>query len=271
MMGRAGRPQFDDSGVACVFVHEPKKNFYKKFLHEPFPVESSLHEQLPNHINAEIAAQTILSLEDCVEYLTWTYFFRRLIMNPSYYNVVDTSEEGVQRHLVQLCQDILDELVKSKCIEVEEGVVSSTHLGAIASNYYIDCKTVCVFSTFVADASSNYDLKDVLWALCNAVEFSELPVRHNEDVLNASLAAKLPWSRDRMDYESANLKAYLLLQAHFYGVPLPISDYINDTKTVLDNVPRVLNALMDIAIENSKLQLIRTLLTLSQLVIQVIE
>ena len=31
MMGRAGRPQFDKEGVACVLIHEPKKNFYKKF------------------------------------------------------------------------------------------------------------------------------------------------------------------------------------------------------------------------------------------------
>ncbi|CAD7954205.1 unnamed protein product, partial [Amoebophrya sp. A25] len=28
MMGRAGRPQFDDKAVACIFVHEPKKHFY---------------------------------------------------------------------------------------------------------------------------------------------------------------------------------------------------------------------------------------------------
>lgn len=27
-------------------VHEPKKQFYKRFLYEPFPVESSLHEQV---------------------------------------------------------------------------------------------------------------------------------------------------------------------------------------------------------------------------------
>ena len=40
MMGRAGRPQFDDQGVACVFVQDIKKDFYKKFLYEPFPVES---------------------------------------------------------------------------------------------------------------------------------------------------------------------------------------------------------------------------------------
>ena len=32
MMGRAGRPQFDDQGIAVILVHEPKKTFYRKFL-----------------------------------------------------------------------------------------------------------------------------------------------------------------------------------------------------------------------------------------------
>ena len=45
MMGRAGRPQYDRHGVAVIMVHEPKKSFYKKFLYEPFPVESSLPAQ----------------------------------------------------------------------------------------------------------------------------------------------------------------------------------------------------------------------------------
>ena len=40
MMGRAGRPQFDDNGKAMILVHDIKKHFYKKFLYEPFPVES---------------------------------------------------------------------------------------------------------------------------------------------------------------------------------------------------------------------------------------
>ena len=46
MMGRAGRPQFDDQGVAVIMVHDVKKHFYKKFLYEPFPVESSLLQVL---------------------------------------------------------------------------------------------------------------------------------------------------------------------------------------------------------------------------------
>ena len=37
MVGRAGRPQFDTEAVACVYAHDIKKNFYKKFLYEPFP------------------------------------------------------------------------------------------------------------------------------------------------------------------------------------------------------------------------------------------
>ena len=48
MMGRAGRPQYDKTGVAVIMVHEPKKSFYKKFLYEPFPVESSLADQVFN-------------------------------------------------------------------------------------------------------------------------------------------------------------------------------------------------------------------------------
>uniref|UniRef100_A0A8C5ESZ6 Activating signal cointegrator 1 complex subunit 3 n=1 Tax=Gouania willdenowi TaxID=441366 RepID=A0A8C5ESZ6_GOUWI len=82
MMGRAGRPQFDDQGKAVILVQDIKKDFYKKFLYEPFPVESSLLAVLSDHLNAEIAAGTISSKQDAMDYITWTYFFRRLVMNP---------------------------------------------------------------------------------------------------------------------------------------------------------------------------------------------
>ena len=61
MIGRAGRPQFDDRGVACVFVEQSKKNFYRKYLNDPFPIESNLIDFIDDHINAEINARTILN------------------------------------------------------------------------------------------------------------------------------------------------------------------------------------------------------------------
>lgn len=120
MMGRAGRPQFDDSGVAVVLVHDIKKNFYKQFLYEPFPVESSLLEVLPDHINAEIVAGTIKSKQEFLDYLTWTYFFRRLLKNPRYYNLDSMEPELVNSYLSKLVDDTLGVLIESQCIFNDE-------------------------------------------------------------------------------------------------------------------------------------------------------
>jgi activating signal cointegrator complex subunit 3 len=40
MVGRAGRHKFNDTGFACVYVEKSKKNFYRKYLNDPFPIES---------------------------------------------------------------------------------------------------------------------------------------------------------------------------------------------------------------------------------------
>lgn len=82
MMGRAGRPQYDTSAVAVIYVQDVKKNFYKKFLYEPFPVESSLLPVLANHVNAEVNAGMVSSKQGIMEYLAGTYFYRRLFANP---------------------------------------------------------------------------------------------------------------------------------------------------------------------------------------------
>jgi hypothetical protein len=55
-----------------------------------------LKEVLHNHINAEISGGTITNKLDAVEYLTWTFFFRRLLVNPSYYGCDGSSTEDIQ-------------------------------------------------------------------------------------------------------------------------------------------------------------------------------
>ena len=275
MMGRAGRPQFDETGVACIFVHEPKKNFYKKFLHEPFPVESSLHNQLHEHINAEIASGSLHNLNNCVEYLTWTYLFRRIVVNPSYYSLEDSSPKSVETYVVNLIKKVVKELVDCGCVDDIDGEYSSTYLGRIASYYYLHYQTVGLFrnslqliNTKINSMNESTRIEELVKILCSALEFSELPVRHNEEMLNCELAYSLPWLITDT-FESPHVKAVLLLQAHFYRKPLPISDYINDTKSVLDQVPRVLNSMIDIAAENGLLEVAFTLMKISQMIYQV--
>ena len=50
-----------------------------------------------------------------------------------------------------------------------------------------------------------------------------------------------------MNADDPHTKASLLLQAHLSRLPLPISDYLTDTKTVLDNSLRILQAIVDVA------------------------
>eukprot|EP01041_Mallomonas_annulata_P004134 gene4134-8214_t len=270
MMGRAGRPQFDDSGVACIFVHEPKKTFYRKFLHEPFPVESSLHEQLHNHMNAEIAMGTIRNKRDCLDYLSWTYFFRRLGANPSYYQLDSTKPEAMEIYLRNFIDSILNDLKSAGCILMDEDdfELVSTNIGHIASYYYLDYKTVAKFQKELKNINKNISLPDLITIFTDAQEFSELPVRHNEELLNDNLASTVSWPVTAHGMESPHAKTFLLLQAHCQRLPLPISDYINDTKSVLDQVSRVLNAFIDIAADNGYFDIILKLYYFSQMVAQ---
>jgi pre-mRNA-splicing helicase BRR2 len=47
MLGRASRPGMDASGVCVLLCQSSKKDYYKKFIYEPLPVESHLDHLLP--------------------------------------------------------------------------------------------------------------------------------------------------------------------------------------------------------------------------------
>uniref|UniRef100_A0A3Q1AV92 Activating signal cointegrator 1 complex subunit 3 n=1 Tax=Amphiprion ocellaris TaxID=80972 RepID=A0A3Q1AV92_AMPOC len=267
MMGRAGRPQFDDQGKAVILVHDIKKDFYKKFLYEPFPVESSLLSVLSDHLNAEIAAGTISSKQDAMDYITWTYFFRRLVMNPSYYSLEDISHESINKYLSSLVERSLQELECSYCIEIKEDdrAIEPLTYGRIASYYYLKHQTI---RTFKEQLRAELSIQELLSILTDAEEYAELPVRHNEDQLNSQLAQQLPLQVNPNSYDSPHTKTHLLLQAHFSHAQLPCSDYTTDTKTVLDNAIRICQAMLDVAASEGWLVTAISICNLVQMIVQ---
>jgi len=99
MIGKACRPQIDSNGKCVIMCHAPKKERLKKLLYEALPIESHLDHYLHDHINSEIVTKTICSMQDAVDYVTWTLLYRRLIKNPNYYNVQGTTNS----HLSEVC------------------------------------------------------------------------------------------------------------------------------------------------------------------------
>ncbi|KAI9802946.1 MAG: hypothetical protein M1825_002177 [Sarcosagium campestre] len=257
MLGRAGRPQFDSSGIARILTQDSKKAFYKHFLHTGFPVESSLHLVLENHFGAEICAETIATKQDALDYLTWTFFFRRLHKNPSYYGLEISSEEHntiaaqtlANEFMVELVDKALRELDESSCITVyTNGDVEPTPLGKTMSFYYLSHKTI---RHLVQHAKRDATFADVLSWLSCATEYDELPVRHNEDLINAELSKNLPLQGESLDLPmfDPHVKAFLLLQAFMSRIELPISDYVTDQNSVLDQAIRIIQASIDVLTE----------------------
>ncbi|ATY63869.1 activating signal cointegrator 1 complex subunit 3 [Cordyceps militaris] len=272
MLGRAGRPQFDTSGVARIFTQDAKKDFYKHFLHTGFPVESSLHTVLDNHLCAEVSAETILTKQDALDYLTWTFFFRRLHKNPSYYGLEISAEEHntvvaqqvANEYMVEMVNNSLDELAKSKCVEVfPNGDVDSTPLGKIMSYYYLSHKTIRHLSRH---AKANGTFLDVLSWMSRASEYDELPVRHNEDLINETLSDNLPFPGHSFGLPmwDPHVKAFLLLQAHMSRIDLPITDYVGDQTSVLDQAIRIMQASIDVLTEMGHLSSCLQMMSLLQ-------
>ncbi|KAJ1402777.1 Winged helix DNA-binding domain superfamily [Sesbania bispinosa] len=265
MMGRAGRPQFDQHGKAVILVHEPKKSFYKKFLYEPFPVESSLREQMHNHINAEIVSGTIGHKQDAVHYLTWTYLFRRLMVNPAYYGLENAESEFLNSYMSSLVQNTFEDLEDSGCIKMNEDMVEPMMLGSIASQYYLSYMTVSMFGSNIGPDTS---LEVFLHILSAASEFDELPVRHNEEKYNEALSEKVKYPVDKNRLDDPHIKANLLFQSHFSQLELPISDYVTDLKSVLDQSIRIIQAMIDICANSGWLSSSITCMHLLQMVMQ---
>ena len=262
-------------------------------------MEQRIHENL----NAEIASGTIHTLSDCVGYLSWTYFSRRVKKNPKYYGAESSSPEHVEARFFDFVKETIATLRLEGCVEIQGlddfSEINPTFLGIAASQYYLCHRTPKQMLVGIREArkitlrAMKNDIDEIdrsklasvegtsqpfnrpkhvdepsiawlLFALCSTHEFDELPVRHNEEHLNEDLSKNVMWGPDVADVISGNktlqrqyrnpeiyldphTKAFLLVQAHLKFTKLPISDYVNDTKSVMENLPRILAAMSYIA------------------------
>lgn len=270
MMGRAGRPAYDTSGVAVVYTKESTKAFYKYFLNTGFPVESSLHKVLEDHLGAEITAGTVKTKQDALDFLTWTFLFRRIHKNPTYYQIENTGEEGINHWLVEMIDTTVNNLVEAGCVVVhEDGRVEPTPFQRISSYYYLSYKTM---ERFLQHGRPKFELNDVLALLGRAHEYWDLAFRHNEDILNTELSAKVRFQAEdnlsEFNMIEPYVKAFLLVQAYIEGTELPIADYVQDTWSVLDQGLRILQAMVDTMAELGHLSTCITIITLLQCIKQ---
>ncbi|KAL2643968.1 hypothetical protein R1flu_011555 [Riccia fluitans] len=265
MMGRASRPLVDASGKCVILCHAPRKEYYKTFLYEPFPVESHLDRFLHDHLNAEIVVRTIENKQDAVDYLTWTFMYRRLTQNPNYYNLQGVSHRHLSDHLSELVEVTISELESSKCVLVEDDMdLSPLNLGMIAAYYYISYTTIELFSSSL---TAKTKMKGLIEILASASEYSRLPMRPGEEEMVRRLINHQRFSVDKPKYSDPHVKANALLQAHFSRHTLS-GNLTLDQRDVLIDASRLLQAMVDVISSSGWLNPALAAMELSQMVTQ---
>ncbi|CAH1258041.1 SNRNP200 [Branchiostoma lanceolatum] len=265
MVGRANRPLTDEDGKCVIMCPASKKDFFKKFLYEPLPVESHLDHCMHDHFNAEIVTKTIENKQDAVDYLTWTFLYRRMTQNPNYYNLQGVSHRHLSDHLSEVVELTLNDLEKSKCISIEDEMdVSPLNLGMIAAYYYINYTTIELFSMSL---NAKTKIRGLLEIISNAAEYESIPIRHHEDSVLRQLSARLPNKLANPKFNDPHIKTNLLLQAHLSRMQLS-AELQSDTEEILTKAIRLIQACVDVLSSNGWLSPALAAMELAQMVTQ---
>lgn len=143
MLGRAGRPQFDDSATAVILTRKERVAHYERLVQGSESLESCLHLNLIDHLNAEIGLGNISDIESAVKWLAGTFLFVRLRRNPTHYKLKEgANQEDEDELLRQICEKDIDLLRKCDLVEAES--LSSTQFGDAMAQYYIRFETMKV-------------------------------------------------------------------------------------------------------------------------------
>jgi len=265
MFGKASRPLEDKTSKGVLMVPATKREFYKKFLNEALPIESHLQAYMHDAFVSEISTKIIASTQDAVDWATYTYFYRRLLANPSYYGLTDTSHEGLSTHLSELVENTLKDLSEAKIIELDEEDDTVTPLNAamIAAYYNISFITM---QTFLLSLSGRTKLKGILEIVTSATEFESIQIRRHEDHILRRIYDRVPVKMAQPAYESPHFKAFVLLQAHFSRMQLPV-DLAKDQEIILSKVLNLLSGCVDVLSSDGHLNAMSAM-EMSQMVVQ---
>ncbi|XP_016314696.1 U5 small nuclear ribonucleoprotein 200 kDa helicase-like [Sinocyclocheilus anshuiensis] len=265
MVGKANRPLQDDEGRCVIMCQGSKKDFFKKFLYEPLPVESHLDHCLHDHFDAEIVTKTVENKQDAVDYMTWTFLYRRMTQNPNYYNLQGMSHRHLSDHLSELVENTLQDLEQSKCISIEDEMdVAPLNLGMIAAYYYINYTTIELFSMSL---NAKTKVRGLIEIISNAAEYKNIPIRHHEDTLLRQMAQKVSHKLNNPKFNDPHVKTNLLLQAHLSRMQLS-AELQSDTEEILSKAVRLIQACVDVLSSNGWLSPALAAMELAEMVTQ---
>lgn len=277
-----------DGGRVDIYTSPSKKEYYRRFMAYPVPVESVLGNHMHEVLVDEISNGVITSKQGCMDWLTYSFFYRRLQLNPSYYGVEDTSAMGLSEYLSELIEESVLELEENGVVEVEEDEdegdgeedeeedesISITNIGRIAAHYGLAFRTLQTFLANLLKAGIKSQLRYYLEVFLLSSEFESLGIRQNEASSLRRLYHRLPLKSNTLakkeDYfeTSVALKVFILIQCYYLRVKLS-PELRSDLHIILRSALKLINSLVDLLLSEGNLSVLR-LMSMAQMVCQAV-
>ena len=208
MLGRAGRPGYDDAGYAHVICDGADADKYRRLLADGKPIESRLAEELDTHLNAEIALGVVDDIEDVMSWLETTFYYTRGESAPDQYDDSASLRDRVSATLQRLVEG---GFVDQSGLEIEP-----TALGRLTSQFYLRLDTAEAFYALCERANDGetaaLDEAAALRTVADAAEFDSVSARRDE---RETFGAVLGGEGEALD--PGNRKVLAILRAGMSG------------------------------------------------------
>ena len=191
MIGRAGRPQFDDRGVGVIMCERHRVAAYQHLATGLDAVESRLAGALAEHLNAEIVAGTLCDISQAVVWFKASFLWHRMCVSPQKYGLppgvtAAAVEAAANTLLVEACTALRD----AKCAvspDADGFLLAPLPPGQEMAKRYVCFNTVRLVQSLAPHAGA----PDMLHLLSRAAEFSWVVLRHGEKTALKALLGKV--------------------------------------------------------------------------------
>ncbi|KAF2368319.1 Sec63 domain, partial [Trinorchestia longiramus] len=149
---------------------------YEQLVTGSGALESHLHQNLIEHLNAEIVLGTIDSVDVAVTWLQSTFLYVRAQNNPRHYGF-PAQLPNLLNKFSELCRHEVSLLDRAGLVVTEErGSLAATPLGALMARYCVSFRSM----NTMLQVSGDESFKELLTLITECHEFSDVKLRTSE-------------------------------------------------------------------------------------------
>lgn len=245
MIGRAGRPGLDSSGIAVILTDNESRNILQQQMSFGLgPANSNLKSSLPEAMNSEISSLVVQSVDDAVRWLQGTFLFCCMVYRGHSNATIEAQN---------MCQDAVRQLNELGLVQMSgDNIIVQTGCH-IMNKHLLSLDSMKAITTWPSDATLCQILRSLslvgeLHHTVKRNEKKELREIHKTDTVKFKLSKAL----SKFTVQDESQKAFILLQAIISQHEFQNKTLKQEMSSITNSATKILCAGQEYSIKASK-------------------